>query len=266
MASNASDNDAQEAKPSSSFPTPDDIQARLMSKLNMKNKRIILGLPGNGFSASFVASLVGTLFKVWSEKRYDIVLSMGYSSFVAFSRMKTLGLDVMRGPDQKPFDGQDYDVFITIDSDIVFTAKQFIDLVEATDKYPVVSGLYKMANITNYACVKDWDEEHFRKNGSFHFITPDDVTKWKADTKEKYMPVAYNGMGFFAITKAALESIKYPYFWAPLQEIKSADGESVVVRDMCSEDVAFCRNLEEAGYKIWVDTDMVVGHEKHFVI
>jgi hypothetical protein len=43
--------------------------------------------------------------------------------------MKTLGLDVLRGADQKPFGGQvDYDIWLTIDSDIVFTPEQLIEL------------------------------------------------------------------------------------------------------------------------------------------
>jgi hypothetical protein len=47
-----------------------------------------------------------------------------------FSRMKTLGLDVLRGADQKPFGGQvDYDVWLTIDSDIVFTPEQIVELL-----------------------------------------------------------------------------------------------------------------------------------------
>lgn len=262
--------------PATPLPTAEDIENRIKAKLasvkpqpggggGMTPKKVMLGLPGCKFSATFLACLVQSLFHVWQEKRYDIVLSMGYSSFVAFSRMKTLGLDVKRGPDQKPFDDAHYDVFVTIDDDVVFTPQQFVSLIEGTDNHPVVSGMYKMANATNFACVKDWDEDHFRKNGAFHFLTPDDVKKWKEDTKEKYMEVAYNGMGFFACRKDVLDKLQYPYFWAPLQEIKDEAGK-VVMRDMCSEDVAFCKNIRDAGMKVFVDTDIIVGHEKNFVV
>ena len=61
-----------------------------------------------------------------------------YSSYVTYSRMKTLGLDVRRGADQKPFDGKiDYDVWVTIDSDIRFTPEQLIELIEDTNTYPL---------------------------------------------------------------------------------------------------------------------------------
>ena len=39
-----------------------------------------------------------------------------------------------------------------------------------------------------------------------------------------------------------------------------------LIRDMCSEDVAFCKNLKDAGYKITVNTQIRVGHEKRLVI
>ena len=183
-----------------------------------------------------------------------------YSSFVTFSRMKTLGLDVLRGATQLPFNGTiDYDVWLTIDSDIVFSPEQVIELIEDTEKYPVVSGLYRMTDLKHYAAVKEWDLEYFKKNGTFQFLNVDNL-----DTSEKYMKVAYNGMGFFACRKGIIENLKYPYFSYPLIEIESEDGK--LLRDMCSEDVAFCKNLKDAGYHVIVNTSLRVGHEKTLVI
>ena len=34
------------------------------------------------------------------------------------------------------------------------------------------------------------------------------------------------------------------------------------LEDYCSEDVAFCHLAKEAGFKIFIDPQMVVGHEK----
>lgn len=219
-------------------------------------KKVMLAIPGKTFGSSFIASLVQTLFVVWQSGKYDLSLSFGYSSFVPFARMKTLGLDVLRGADQKPFNGTDYDVFMTIDSDIVFNAQQLIDVIDATDTYPVVSGLYKMSNGKTFACVKEWDDENFCKNGSYTFMDHADVMN---SERQRYEEVAYNGMGFFAARKEVMDAIKYPYFWAPLQHI----GD---LTDMCSEDVAFCKNIQQAGYKIVVDTKCILGHEKTFVI
>jgi hypothetical protein len=222
-------------------------------------KTVVIALPGREYSGNFLKRWSETLM-VLTQKGYKVVLINEYSSFVSFSRMKTLGLDVMRGATQVPFDGQlNYDVWLTIDSDIVFTSEQVIELIEDTDTHPVVSGLYRMSDLKHYAVVKDWDVEYFKKNGTFEFLKVNEL-----DTSEKYMKVAYNGMGFFACRKGVIENLKYPYFSYPLIEMETEDGK--VLRDMCSEDVAFCKNLKDAGYDVIVNTSLRVGHEKTLVI
>lgn len=227
-------------------------------------KKVIFAIPGDNFSSKFLLSWTATLNALWESKKYDLVISTGISSYVTFARMQTLGLDVLRGVGQKPFDNMDFDVWITIDSDIIFTPQQVIDLIESTKIHPVVSGMYRMSNLTSYAIVKDWNTEYFAKNGKFEFLTPDDVEKWKKETSLKYLPVSYTGMGFFAVTREVLKKMTYPYFNADIQEIITEDGK--ILRDLCSEDVAFCKNIQKLGYSIVVDTDIRVGHNKLIVI
>jgi hypothetical protein len=222
-------------------------------------KTVVVALPGREYSGTFLKNWSQTLITL-TQKGYQLIMMNEYSSFVSFSRMKTLGLDVLRGATQVPFDGKlNYDVWLTIDSDIFFTPEQVIELIEDTDTYPVVSGLYRMADLEHYAAVKEWDMEYFKKHGSFQFLKAKDL-----DTSEKYMKVAYNGMGFFACRKGVIENLKYPYFSYPLIEVETEDGK--VIRDMCSEDVAFCKNLKDAGYRVIVNTSLRVGHEKMLVI
>ena len=122
--------------------------------------KVIIALPGRTYSGRFMMNLINTIMTMKS-RGYEIVMTNEYSSYVTFSRMKTLGLDVLKGANQSPFDGKlDYDVWLTIDSDIVFTPEQVIELVDNTEKYPVVSGLYRMEDLTHYACVIPW--AHFR--------------------------------------------------------------------------------------------------------
>jgi hypothetical protein len=220
--------------------------------------KVVIALPGREFSGRFLMNWTETIITL-TRKGYHVNVVNEYSSFVPFSRMKTLGLDVLRGSEQKPFGGKlDYDVWLTIDSDIVFTPEQVLELIEDTKKYPVVSGLYRMIDLTHYACVKEWDTEYFKKTGSFQFMKADE------GSSSKYISVAYNGMGFFACRKGVIEKLKYPYFSYPLVEIEAEDGK--VLRDMCSEDVAFCKNLTDTGFDIMVNMDLVVGHEKTLVI
>jgi len=221
--------------------------------------KVIIALPGRTYSGRFMMNLINTIMTMKS-RGYEIIMTNEYSSYVTFSRMKTLGLDVLRGAHQTPFGGKvDYDVWLTIDSDIMFTPDQVIELVDDTEKYPVVSGLYRMEDLTHYACVKQWDTDYFKKTGTFEFMKVEDF-----ESTPKFIPVAYNGMGFFACRKGVIEKLKYPYFSYPLIEIEAEDG--TIIRDTCSEDVAFCKNITDAGFEVIVNTTLRVGHEKTLVI
>ena len=221
--------------------------------------KVVIALPGRTYSGRFMMNLLNTMM-IMKSRGYDVILTNEYSSYVTFSRMKTLGLDVLKGVDQKPFDGKiDYDVWLTIDSDIVFSPEQVMELVEDTKTYPVVSGVYRMEDLKHYACVKEWNVDYFKKMGTFQFVKVDDFER-----APKFVSVAYNGMGFFACRKEVIEKLKYPYFSYPLIEIEGKDG--VIIRDTCSEDVAFCKNLTDAGMEIIANTTLRVGHEKTLVI
>ena len=218
--------------------------------------KVVLALPGRTFSGSFLMNWTQTVMTL-NKRGYEIVVTNEYSSYVTYSRMKTLGLDVLRGADQVPFGGTlNYDVWLTIDSDILFTPEQVIELIEDTEKYPVVSGLYRMQDGVHFATVQEWDVEYFKRYGSFEFM--------RDLPADKYIPVAYSGMGFFACRRGVIEKLKYPYFSYPLVEIEAEDGK--ILRDTCSEDVSFCKNLTDAGFEIMVNTDLHVGHEKTLVV
>jgi len=230
-----------------------------------RKKVVVIALPGNSYSGTFLMSWTHTKDTLW-KRNYEVVVLNRYSSFVSFSRMQTLGLDVRRGPNQKPFDGKlKYDVWLSIDSDVIFTPEQVIELIENTEIHPVVSGLYMMADLQHFPCISDWNEKYFEENGTFEFLTPDSIENYKKETQQKFMPVVYNGMGFFACRYGVIEEMHYPYFWDELQTIRNSNGE-VVMQDMCSEDVAFCRGLKKAGHTIYVNCDIRVGHEKKLII
>jgi hypothetical protein len=227
----------------------------------IKKKKVVIGLPGNTFSSKFIVSWTSSLNTLWETNKYDIIVSPGVSSFVPFARMQTLGLSNLRGIDQKAFDGMEYDVFVSIDSDIVFTAQNLIDLIEATEEKDVVAGYYRMNDLKNLAVVKDWDINYFKKTGSFKYLQHEDIEQLKS---EKFVKVAYCGMGFIALTKTAIDSLSYPYFYTDLQEFKGQDGK--LIREMCSEDVSFCKNLEKEGFEINIMPNLRVGHEKALII
>ena len=88
----------------------------------IRNKTVVFCLPGRGVSYAFLKSFVQLCFDL-VQSGASIQISQDYSSMVNFARCKCLGANVLRGPDQKPWDGKlDYDYQLWIDSDIVFNS------------------------------------------------------------------------------------------------------------------------------------------------
>jgi hypothetical protein len=172
---------------------------------------------------------------------------------VHFARSKCLGGDVMKGADQKPFQGQaEYDAIMWVDSDIVFKPTDFFALLESP--HDVTSGLYMSEDMNHFGTVKEWNEEYFKEKGTFKLLSPDDIIG-----VPQYMKVAYTGMGWMLIRKGVIESLKYPWFRSEIQTI----GDLVEIQ---SEDVSFCRSLTDVGYDIYVDTKIRVGHQKLVIL
>ena len=178
-----------------------------------QEKRVILAIPGNSFTSNFLISMLATTNALLDSNKYQLVISPGVSSYVPFARMQTLGLSVLRGEDQKPFKDEEYDYWITIDSDQVFSPTHVIDLLDSLDTHPVVAGCYRMSNLTNYPVVENWDTEYFKKNGSFEFMKVADLEEWKKENEGvRFKKVSYAGMGFFGMRKRGIKCYEIPLF------------------------------------------------------
>lgn len=225
----------------------------------LKRPTIVFCLPGRSFTNNFLLSWSELLTNL-TKMGFTIRISQKYTSNVYYVRNMCLGGDVMRGIDQKPFDGKlNYDYIMWIDSDIVFTTEQFLKLLKHNK--PIVSGLYLMDGGKQYATVKDWDIDFFKKNSYFEFLTPKSVDTWKKQNPGKLMSVEYTGFGFMLVKKGVFEKLKYPWF-SPIYE-KNTIGPNIT--DFCSEDVSFCKKVLQKGFKIYIDPTIVVGHEKSIV-
>ena len=221
--------------------------------------KVVFCMPGRSYSREFLLAWSDLLMQA-SSRGHQVMISQQYSSVVHFARAKCMGGDVLKGPDQKPFQGAvDYDVMMWIDSDIVFKPDDFFALLESP--HDVTAGMYMMEDLQHFATVKEWDEDFFAKNGTFKFMKPEDIVRvGEADSpSSSYLPVAYTGMGWMMIRKGVVETIKYPWFHSDLQTVGS-------LVDMNSEDVSFCRALQAAGHTIHVDTKVRVGHQKLMLI
>jgi len=92
-------------------------------KERMRGKAIVFCLPGRGCSYTFMKNFVQLCFDL-VQNQMSIQISQDYSSMVNFARCKCLGANVLRGPDQLPWDGKlEYDYQLWIDSDIVLILK-----------------------------------------------------------------------------------------------------------------------------------------------
>ena len=108
--------------------------------------------------------------------------------------------------------------------------------------------------------VAHWlEEDDFRNNGGvMNHETIESISK-----RKKPFTVDYTGFGWLLIKKGVFEHEGLPYPWfAPKMQV----FESGEVQDMCGEDVSFCLDAIEAGFEIWCDPRIRVGHEKTRVI
>jgi hypothetical protein len=215
--------------------------------------KIVFCMPGKTYSREFLLGWSDLLMQA-SAKGHQCMISQQYTSCVHMARAKCLGGNALKGPDQKPFQGEvDYDIIMWIDSDMVFKPDDFFALLESP--HDVTAGLYMMEDLQHFTAVTKWDVDYFAKFGSFKFLRPDDIVGGP-----RYLPVSYVGMGWMAIRKEVVEDLKYPGFFSPLEHIT----DSIV--DMNSEDVSFCKALELAGHQVHVDTKIRVGHQKNLII
>jgi len=224
--------------------------------------KIVFCLPGTPFSNKFLLSWTGILGYCYRNDIQPIV-SNKLNSNVYFVRNSVLGGSVQEGIKQKPFGGKiDYDFIMWIDSDQVYTVNDFIKLLAA--KKNIISGLYLMHGGQRFATVQKWDKEFYKKNGYFEFLTPEVVAKWEKNNPNKLMSVEYTGFGWILVKKGVFESMEYPWFrpiWEDFGTTKNGDP----IREFASEDVGWCQTALKKGYKIWIDPNVIVGHEKMIV-
>ena len=273
------------------------------AKALAKGKAIVFCLPGRGVSYIFLKNFVQLCFDL-VQNGSSIQISQDYSSMVNFARCKCLGANVLRGPDQLPWDGKlKYDYQVWIDSDIVFNTEKFYQLIlnaipeDAVTKEPVtdvmkdekgevvknkdgsdatkivgmnlkIDSSKERSIVAGWYCTEDgrttsvahWlDEDDFRSNGGvMNHETIESISK-----RKKPFTVDYTGFGWLLIKKGVFEhkEMTYPWF-APKMQI----FESGQVQDMCGEDVSFCLDAKEAGFEIWCDPRIRVGHEKTRII
>lgn len=214
-------------------------------------------LPGNNFSGCFVKGLVDTTS--WCQSvgvQFEIFTS--YAPIVHEVRNVCLGGRVASGKRQKPFDGNPYDFIMFLDQDIGFTKEDFKRLLAGNKK--IIAGWYPMKFYK--------DEIEYASAGSFSGNGEFPLLKIAA-LKEKRKPFAVDvvGLGFTLVSQGVFEAIDYPWFYPTMEEIESINEKiGVALMDTIREDLAWAEKVTSAGFEIYLDPTVRVGHEKKIIL
>lgn len=209
---------------------------------------VLICTPGRSMEAEYVKSLVQTLGYLNSNGISYLYLNE-YSSQVSAAREATaMGSRYLQAFETKPLSGQvTYDKMIWIDSDISWTPDQFIKLYES--KYDIVSGVY------------------FNHEGVPMFSVKEDEIFYNPETlrgKEYPFEIFAAGFGFISIKSGVFENMKRPWFETVYQRIENEEGKEMFIP--WGEDYSWCKKATDAGYKIYLDPSIRVGHHKKVMV
>lgn len=203
----------------------------------MENKtKLLVAIPHMGtFPEPFVTSLLG----LYSRCNLYVDLEVGVK-FVGNTLIHQAREDFIEYALE-----EDFNYVLFLDSDMTFPS----DVIEQLIKHQVdvISGLYFMRILPHYPTAYIWKEEKgqfgFAPLNSFHY---------------ELMEIDACGCGCLLINLNIFKSgkIEKPYF-AP---IPSNSGKTVL-----SEDLAFCKKLTDAGYKIILNTNVRCGHVGSYI-
>lgn len=233
-----------------------------------KGKKIIVALPGDSFSGDFLINLI-LLNNFLNSCGINISYANMRGSCIHKLRNECGGADVLNGLFQTPYStcGAHYDYILWIDSDIRFTNQNFVDLIEM-DK-DVCSGWYLQRDRRPACGFLMKQEDKYKKKPPFLLYDKNHIYTFLNDTEIEKRPEPYiidwTGMGWMLIKKGVMEKIKYPWFDAKNVRVAKLENGADLY-DSLSEDLSFELSLKEAGFDIWMNPKIRLGHEKVMVI
>lgn len=234
-----------------------------IAKATKPHFNVIFCIPGREFSLHFLQAWT-TLVLELNRRRVTFILSSTYSPVVYYARTSCLRGHVLRGVDQLPFNGEiTYDVIMWIDSDMVFNPENFFklyDRMRRDKEIQCLAGVYPMADGKHTTIVKDWDEDFFVKNGTFQFLTMEEVLPEKEGDPKPLFEAYYAGFGWLMVRYGVHEQLKYPFFRPTFHTLPNG------IYDFSSEDASWFWLLRQEGIKLHVDPNVRLGHEKMIVL
>jgi predicted O-methyltransferase YrrM len=193
-------------------------------------KHIAIGIPhaGNTFSGEFLDS--------------TIFMLSGWHGQFTFLRKKSALIFKARNQMFDHARNIEADYLLMIDSDIVFPSDAIKKLV-AMDK-DVCTGVYYQKSYPHRPCVYRWTGKDVDVHENYSTVPTE---PFKVDSC---------GAGFLLISKKVLQEYKGRN---PFNHILHGD-------DLIGEDTSFCMRMRDAGYEIWCDPTIRLGHIGDMVI
>jgi hypothetical protein len=155
--------------------------------------------------------------------------------------------------DQKPFEGiyDDYDRIIWVDSDNLINAEVVQKLID--HDVDIVAAWYRQYSKGDLSV----DNKVACGRGTEAFRVKDMPN---LERNEKgLVEVDYAGLGCMVVKRGVFEALTYPWFTAWTMEWEE---NGIQMADIETDDAGFCHRAKQAGFKIWIDPELQILHQK----
>ena len=198
--------------------------------------KILIGIPcGELFYKSFVGSLIASLLRLRDKFKLSVI--MVGSCYVHRNRNHILTDAVER----------DVDYLLFVDTDSVWMPEDIIRLVNL-DK-PVACGWYLSRRPL---CGESYTPVLLHRESKGYRLIK--------DIPEKPFTCDATGAGFMLLKKGVVH--KMHSIGQPFDMILGSEMglEKTIYTKLIGEDMSFCYRLQKAGYEIWIDPSVKIGH------
>ena len=204
----------------------------------MKTYDVVIATPGSMLTAAYVRSLAKTI-KVLEENDISWHYVNYESCYIREARERIINDSYEEDlNNHTPFSGNfDYKKIMWIDSDIEWEPEHLLSLYHSDRD--IITGAYMM---TSGRIAVSFDE----KSSPYPHQIP----------TSREVQVSSCGFGFVCVKKGVFESIPKPWFDSGTFE---RDGKTITA---IGEDTSWCLKVEENGFKIWLDPNIRVIHNK----
>lgn len=214
--------------------------AKRAIEISLKDVSVMVGMPAGGNLSPFtVQSLLTTFSRC---QRLDVGCELGmvaHCSVIQWARDEVIDL----------FLKSDCNRLFWIDSDMTWSADQFVRLLALSQQRDVVCGAYPA------------------KTDRPTFYLKYDTTRALNLDSLGLLPILGTGLGFTVMSREVIEVVAAA---APraFDEISQRDMAQVFRIDTADghrrgEDMAFFSDIRQAGYDVWLDPSINLGHIGH---